>query len=158
MQISTHIRIAFGVFFAAALLVPASQAATMSQGERELLTAVNAARAAHKLQPLKVDPALTRVAQGYSTTLLRTNTFTHGAFAARLARSGARGPVLAENLGWGKGSRATAAGIVRGWLASPGHRANLLRPGFTRVGLGARTGTFLGVRGATVVTANFAGR
>ena len=158
MQISTHVRIAFSLFFAAAVLVPASQAATMSQGERALLTAVNAARAAHELAPLEVDPALTRAAQGHSRTLLRTNTFAHGPFAARLARSGARGPVLAENLGWGKGSRATAAGIVRGWLASPGHRANLLRPGFTRIGLGTRTGTFLGVRGATVVTANFAGR
>jgi uncharacterized protein YkwD len=43
-------------------------------------------------------------------------------------------------------------------MRSPGHRANLLRPGWTRVGIGARVGTFQGYRGATVVTADFAGR
>jgi uncharacterized protein YkwD len=43
------------------------------------------------------------------------------------------------------------------WMASPGHRANLLRPGWVRVGIGARTGNFLGYPGANVVTADFAG-
>ena len=38
-------------------------------------------------------------------------------------------------------------------LASPEHRANLLRPSFRRVGIGALQGTFLGHRGARVVTA-----
>ena len=42
-------------------------------------------------------------------------------------------------------------------MASPGHRANLLRPGWKRIGIGSRTGTFLGYGGATVVTADFAG-
>jgi uncharacterized protein YkwD len=46
---------------------------------------------------------------------------------------------------------------VRGWLASPGHRANLLRPGWTRIGIGARVGAFRGYSGVTVVTADFAG-
>jgi uncharacterized protein YkwD len=41
------------------------------------------------------------------------------------------------------------------WLASPGHRANLLRPGFRRLGLGIATGSFPGQAGATVVTADF---
>ena len=49
------------------------------------------------------------------------------------------------------------AAIVSGWLASPGHRANLLRPGLNRIGLGALEGNFLGYAGATVVTADFAG-
>jgi uncharacterized protein YkwD len=43
-------------------------------------------------------------------------------------------------------------------MESPGHRANLLRPGWTRIGLGALTGTFGGYAGATVFTADFAGR
>jgi hypothetical protein len=34
----------------------------------------------------------------------------------------------------------------------------LLRPGFRRVGIGALRGTFSGVSGALVVTADFAGR
>jgi len=42
-------------------------------------------------------------------------------------------------------------------MASAGHRANLLRPGWTRIGIGSRLGTFHGYTGATVVTADFAG-
>jgi uncharacterized protein YkwD len=43
------------------------------------------------------------------------------------------------------------------WMESPGHRANLLRPGWNRVGIGVRVGNFLGYPGATVITADFAG-
>jgi uncharacterized protein YkwD len=89
--------------------------------------------------------------------MLRENIFTHGAFVERLARSGARGPAFGENLAWVAGRRAGARNIVRMWLASPGHRATLLRPGWTRVGIGARVGHFLGLPDTTVVTANFAG-
>jgi len=65
---------------------------------------------------------------------------------------------VAENLAWGTGARGTAAGIVRAWLASPGHRRNLLRPGFRRIGLGeVTTPSFQGVDGARLVTADFAG-
>ena len=63
-----------------------------------------------------------------------------------------------ENLAWGTGPFATARRVVSGWMASPGHRANLLRPGWRRIGLGALRGNFLGYPGATVVTADFAGR
>lgn len=158
MQLSTYIRVFFGVVFAVFALAPAAQAAALTQNERALLGAVNEARAANGLRPLRVDATLTRAARSYSSTLIRTDVFTHGALGARLARAGAQGPVFGENLAWGSGSRATAQGIVRGWLASPGHRANVLRPGWTRIGLGAKVGEFMGRGGATVVTANFAGR
>ena len=158
MQISTRIRVVFGVVSAAGALIPAGHAATLTQSEHELLTAVNAVRADHDLRPLTVDSTLTRAARSYSTTLLRTDVFTHGVLGTRLARAGARGPIFGENLAWGRGSKATAQGIVRGWMASPGHRANLLRPGWARIGLGAKVGSFMGYDGATVVTVDFAGR
>ena len=157
MQISTHIRKALLVVFATFALVPAANAATLTQPERSLLSAVNGVRAAHNLRPLKVDAKLLTAARSYSATLIREDVFTHGAFAARLAASGARGPAFGENLAWGTGPGSTAATIIRMWMASPGHRANLLRPGWVRVGIGARTGNFLGYPGATVVTADFAG-
>ena len=69
----------------------------------------------------------------------------------------ARGPAFGENLAWGTGRLASARSIVGAWMASPGHRANLLRPGWNRIGIGALSGRFLGYRGATVVTADFAG-
>ena len=143
--------------FVAFALAPAAQATTLSQSERTLLDAVNDVRAARDLRPLRIDTTLVRAARDYSATLIRRDVFTHGSLGPRLARYGARGPVYGENLAWGMGERATARAIVRSWMASPGHRANLLRPGWTRIGIGARTGTFLGYADATVVTADFAG-
>ena len=129
----------------------------MNQRERSLLSVVNDVRAARGLRPLRADGILNRVAHSYSATLIRTNVFTHGAMAARLAASSARGPMFGENLAWGVGPAGSARNIVRGWMASPGHRANLLRPGWRRIGVGAIRGSFQGYSGATVVTANFAG-
>jgi uncharacterized protein YkwD len=133
-------------------------AATQSEREAALLDAVNRTRAAHGLQPLQLDTRLRLAARRHSDTMLRRNALAHGAMRARLASYGARGPRFGENLAWAVGSRAEATSIVQVWLARPGHRANLLRPGFRRVGIGALVGTFAGYRGATVVTADFAGR
>jgi uncharacterized protein YkwD len=157
MQFSMHIRTALSVFFVAFVFASAAQATTLSQDERTLLGAVNEVRAAHNLRPLRVDAALVRAARDYSSTLIRRDIFTHGSLGPRLAGYGVRGPIYGENLAWGKGERATARGIVRGWMASPGHRANLLRPGWSRIGIGSRVGTFQGYGGATVITADFAG-
>jgi serralysin len=161
-QVSTSIRAAFGVIFVFGALAPAthagSQTVRLNQSERSLLSAVNEVRSSRGLSPLRVDPALAQVARSYSATLIRTDVFTHGDMAGRLVRSGARGPRFGENLAWGVGSYATARYIVRSWMASPGHRANLLRPGWNRIGLGALKGNFLGYDAATVVTAEFAGR
>ena len=137
--------------------MPAAQAAALSQSERTLLGAVNDVRVAHNLRPLVVDEKLLASARAYSATMIREDVFTHGSFAERLARNGARGPAFGENLAWGVGRLAGARSIVRMWMESPGHRANLLRPGWKRVGIGARVGSFLGYGGATVVTADFAG-
>jgi uncharacterized protein YkwD len=54
------------------------------------------------------------------------------------------------------GARGSPRAIVAAWLASPGHRANWLRPSFKLVGVGDALGTFLGYRGAHVVTVDFA--
>ena len=99
-----------------------------------------------------------RAARSHSAEILRSGSFAHGAFALRMRRFGVRGSFAGENLAWGVADRASARSIVAQWLASPGHRANLLRPGFRRVGLGQLFGTFAGYSGAAVVTADFAGR
>jgi uncharacterized protein YkwD len=161
MQISEQITLRFCVvlvFLAALALAPVGQAATtQTRAELSLVEAVNDARDAHNLRPLRIDPALVRAARAHSATLLRRNVFEHGSFADRIVRQGARGPAWGENLAWGAGRRASARSIVGAWLNSPGHRKNLLRPGWNRIGIGALKGRFLGVRGATVVTADFAG-
>lgn len=119
---------------------------------------MNEVRAAHGLAPLRLDPRLQRAARSHSGDMLRRNYFAHGPFVSRLARFGVRGPRVGENLAWGVGTGADPRRVVQQWLASPRHRANLLRRGFRRVGLGVRAGTFAGYNGALVVTADFAGR
>ena len=148
----------FTAFLVALVVTGLAQAAGLSQREASVLSLVNQVRADHDLRPLAVDTRLVRAARGHSATLLRSNVVTHGAMTTRLRRSGARGPIYGENLAWGVGRRAAAAVVVGGWLASPSHRANLLRPGYRRIGIGSLTGRFAGYGGATVVTANLAGR
>jgi uncharacterized protein YkwD len=147
------------VFVLLALLLATDGQAASTQAEEEnaLVRAVNEVRERHNLRPVRVDPPLARAARAHSATLLRKNVLEHGAFAARMARSGARGPLFGENLAWAVGTRATARSMVNSWMSSPGHRANLLRPGWSRIGIGALTGRFLGYRGAVVVTVDFAG-
>ena len=118
---------------------------------------MNRVRAAHGLRPLRLDTTLERAARAHSRDMIARGYFSHGDFVRRLMSFGARGPSIGENLGWGVGDRSTPRRIVAAWLASPGHRANLLRAGFTRIGVGRAVGSFSGYRGATVVTANFAG-
>lgn len=139
-----------------ALAAPAQ--ARPTPAEAGLLVTMNQARAQHGVGPLRIDLRLERAARAKSRSMLRTGTFAHGDFQRRLTSYRVRGPYYGENLAWGVGSNATAPGIVQMWLASPSHRANLLRPSFQRVGLGLVVGTFAGYSGAAVVTANFAGR
>lgn len=143
---------------AAALVCAApASAAGLTTGEAQLLRQMNVVRAQHGLGRLTFDPRLERAARSHSRTMLATGVFAHGAFGSRMAAFDVRGSVAGENLAWGTGASGSAQGVVAAWLASPEHRANLLRPGFTRVGVGALTGTFLGTPGARVVTADFAG-
>ena len=161
-RVWTPIRTAACVLFAVAVIAPeagaGNQADSLNQTERSLLSVVNEVRGNNGLKSLKVDPALARAARSYTATMLRTGVFSHGDMFGRLSGSGAAGPAYGENLAWGTGPVATARQVVRGWMGSPGHRANLLRPGWTRIGLGALKGTFGGYVGATVFTADFAGR
>jgi uncharacterized protein YkwD len=154
-----HLAVGIGVVLVIAFaLAPVSQAAAkQTRVERSLLEAVNDVRAEYNLRPLQVDPALALAARAHTTSLLRTQVFEHGSFAERIARYGGRGPAFGENLAWGTGSRASARSIVTAWMTSPGHRANLLRPGWNRIGIGAINGRFLGNADVTVITADFAG-
>ena len=63
----------------------AAGAANQSEREAALLQAVNETRTAHGLRPLQMDERLTLAARDHSQTMLRQNTFGHGAFRARIA-------------------------------------------------------------------------
>lgn len=142
----------FGILTPAA----AAQARGLTRSEASLLTTMNGVRQSNGLPALRVDFHLVRAARAHSADMMRRQYFAHGSVAGRALAAGARGPVFGEDLAWATGI--TARWVVDHWLASPAHRAVLLRPGFRRVGLGYAFGTFIGHGGAGVVTADFAGR
>jgi uncharacterized protein YkwD len=142
---------------AIALLAAPVATAGLSRPEAAVLAEMNHVRQLNGLAPLRYDASLERAARFHSHEMLAANVFAHGAFGQRMSRFSVSGSLAGENLAWGTGTRATARGVVDAWLASPEHRANLLRPSFARVGVGEFVGAFLGHRGARVVTADFAG-
>ena len=144
-------------FVAGLFLLGAASTASargLTGSEATVVKAINGARTSHGLGAVRIDHRLTATARAHSVDMLRHQYFSHGAFASRVRASGAAGPMFGEDLAWGP---ASASWVVSQWLASPAHRAVLLRAGFRRVGVGAVRGTFAGMSGAMVVTADFAG-
>ncbi|WP_236181719.1 MULTISPECIES: CAP domain-containing protein [Pseudomonas] len=114
---------------------------------KALLAEVNAARARPRMcgrqrfaaaRPLRWNPALGAAAQGHSKAMAYGNYFAHrdpdgDGPADRARAAGYRGRQIGENIAAGQSSPGKA---MAGWLASPGHCANLMNPMFTQVGAG----------------------
>ena len=109
--------------------------------ERQMLDLVNAERVANGLQPLAADPELTEVARRHSTDMFVRGYFAHdtpeGLSPFDRMRDAHVGFLTAgENL-----ALAPTLSIAHtGLMNSPGHRANILRPQFGRVGIGIMDG------------------
>jgi uncharacterized protein YkwD len=96
-----------------------------------IVVLVNAQRAAHGLRPLIVSPCATRYAAPWSTHMAATNTLVHQSLYP-LLRCPSQG--AGENIAYGN---VTADQMMTMWMNSAGHRANILNPRFTRIGVGA---------------------
>jgi uncharacterized protein YkwD len=125
------------------------------------LCLLNQQRAAHHLRALKLDHKLSHAALGHSQEMVAKRYFAHesrsGApFTARIKSAGwtrgRRSWMLGENIGWGTGSLATPAAMVRAWMHSAGHRANILQGRFREIGIGVANGSPNGAAGATYST------
>ena len=157
MRSPTQVAALCAAFLVALWVVSGSSAAQFSRAsEGGILNAMNQVRVAAGLRPLRFDGTLHAAARAHSADMIRRGYFGHGSFGRRLNGFGVHAPVIGENLAWGTGVYSAAKTIVQEWLASPEHRANLLRPGFRSIGVGSAVGRFAG-RHATVVTADFAG-
>ena len=157
MLIKRKILVAFLALFALLGSAAGAGARGLSSPEASLLQTMNTVRTSRGLPPLRLDVRLLRAARGHSADMMHRQYFAHGAVAARALAQRARGPVYGEDLAWGTGVD-RRSGSCDKWLASPRHRAVLLRPGFRRIGIGIAFGTFAGHGDAAVVTADFAGR
>jgi uncharacterized protein YkwD len=90
--------------------------------EAQLAAATNAARAQHGLPALVVDEQLEDSARTHASWMSAHGAMIHS-----------RGP-YAENIAMGY---AETDAVLRGWLDSPGHRANILAASHTRIGVAA---------------------
>jgi uncharacterized protein YkwD len=105
--------------------------------ERLMLSLVNQERVKHGLSILKPDPELTKVARLHSVDMFQRGYFSHVSQDGkspfdRMQENGVKFTNAGENL-----ALAPTLDIAHnGLMNSPGHRANILRPQFGRLGIG----------------------
>ncbi|HWX44552.1 MAG TPA: CAP domain-containing protein [Solirubrobacteraceae bacterium] len=111
-----------------------------------VLCLINQERERHGESALIANPKLAHAAQGHSTDMASRDYFSHTAPGGetpldRMRSSGyigahQEGYVVGENIAWGTLWLATPQAIVGAWMASPGHRANILEARYRETGVG----------------------
>lgn len=91
----------------------------LSKWEQEIVTRTNLQRARYGLHPLRIDFGLLRSARRHAQWMTRNNSMQHS--------SG-----VAENIAMGQPS---PTAVLAAWMNSSGHRANILNPHYTRIGI-----------------------
>lgn len=116
--------------------------------EKQMLDLVNQERQAAGLPPLQADPELTEVARKHSADMFARGYFAHDTPDGlspfdRMKQANVRFITAGENLALAPTLQIAHTGLMN----SPGHRANILRREFGRVGIGVMDG---GMRGLMV--------
>jgi len=161
-----------------AVLVAAPTAAPRSSAKVErrasleaaVVKALNQVRTGAGLKPLRMSPSLRSAARGHSQSMLQLGFFSHESFngtsfserVKRYYAVNSRAWTVGENLAMFGGITPSAQSIVTAWMASPGHRANLLRAGYRDAGIAIvhhpTAGGVFGGRSTWVVTLDFGRR
>lgn len=113
----------------------------MSAAEAAVVSLTNAERAKEGCPALRSDARLTTAARRHSADMAANNYFDHTSKNGdspwkRMEDAGYPSPG-AENIAKGY---PTAAAVVKGWMNSPGHRANILNCGLRAIGVGKADG------------------
>jgi len=129
---------------------------------------VNRERARHGELALRPNMRLRRAAQRHSESMAFEDYFDHvepggGTPLARMRASGyiskrSRSYAVGENIAWGTLWLSTPRAIVASWMASPGHRANILDPRYrdTAIGVSAHLpGSFAHGQPGAIYTQDF---
>ena len=146
--------------------------AVASSFEMQMLALINQDRAALGIAPLTLNNKLNDAAESHSKWMLTTDSFSHTGVggSSSLQRMQDAGYVFSgnwasgENIAWQteRGAAGIADDVInlhQSLMNSAGHRANLMNPNFTEIGLGIEQGQF--TTGGTTwnavnVTQNFA--
>ncbi len=107
-------------------------------------TLINRARAQRGLSPLRVSVKLTTAARAHANDMSRGEFFSHyssdgRSVGARVAATGYGHCWVSENISW---NRKSEAEVFARWMASPGHRRNMLASDPTEYGLAVATGHY----------------
>lgn len=90
--------------------------------EENIVFYTNQERERYGLAPLEIDPDLMKTARSHANWMTLTRNFSH-------SRIG-----VGENIAMGQ---PTSEDVVRCWMNSRGHRANILNGGYRRIGVAA---------------------
>ncbi|MEL7565468.1 MAG: SafA/ExsA family spore coat assembly protein [Dehalobacterium sp.] len=118
------------------IIIPALDQ-TKSQ-ENEVIRLVNIERQKNGLTPLKANWELSRVARYKSKDMAEKNYFSHtsptyGSPFKMMTDFGLTYSAAGENIAMGQ---KTPADVMKGWMNSSGHRANILNSTYTEIGVG----------------------
>ena len=94
--------------------------------ESKLIERTNFERMRHGLHPLSIDHSLVQSARTHASWMARSHVLQHTTAA------------VAENIAHGQNSTSQ---VVKDWLNSPGHRANMLSANYNRIGVAAYRGS-----------------
>ena len=108
--------------------------------KQQVVDLVNAERAKVGLSALSIMPQAEAAAQVRATEIISSFSHTRpngtSCFTA-LDEQGAKYMASGENIAAGQ---ATPADVMNSWMNSPGHKANILNPKFTKIGIGYAEG------------------
>jgi len=112
---------------------------------RAAVCLINNRRISRGLPRLRINNRLSKAAMWHTHDMVHRSYFGHVSSRGRdvvdrLYRTHYLGGrfswAVGENLAWGSGDRGTPREIVQAWMASPGHRANMLDRRYREIGIG----------------------
>jgi len=128
------VMVAFASSASAAPVAATAVSTAKLEGDTVYLT--NKQRALHGCKTVKADVRLAKAARAHSSYMARTGAFSHtgsggSSFTYRIKAASYPRPA-SENIAYGY---RTGLDVVKAWMASPGHRANILNCKQTTVGV-----------------------
>jgi uncharacterized YkwD family protein/spore coat assembly protein SafA len=119
------------------LNIPSVDASVLAY-ETDVITLINKIRSDNGLSQFKTNWELSRVARIKAKDMHDKGYFDHtsptyGSPFAMMKSFGISYSSAAENIAMGY---STPQQVVNGWMGSPGHRANILNPSYTQIGVG----------------------
>lgn len=100
---------------------------------KRVLDLTNLERSKVGLAPLSFNAKLAAAADKHSRSMAMQDFFDHRQMVERVRAEGYQYSLVGENISAGQ---TTPESVVTGWMNSPGHRANILNPGFRELGVG----------------------